>query len=59
KKSPPSPVKTSPTNSPRIISSKRLNRPEQLLRSCLLRTEQLPAGIFANTSGRTSPEGDE
>ncbi|CAF1654328.1 unnamed protein product [Rotaria magnacalcarata] len=59
KKSPPSPVKTSPTNSPRINSSKRLNRPEQLLRSCLLRTEQLPAGIFANTSGRTSPEGDE
>lgn len=38
---------------------KRLNRPEQLLRSCLLRTEALPAGIFANTSGRSSPEGDE
>lgn len=25
----------------------------------MLRTEALPAGIFANTSGRTSPEGDE
>lgn len=30
-----------------------------MLRSCLLRTEILPAGIFANTSGRTSPELDE
>ena len=56
---PPSPVKTSPSNSPQASPRKRLNRPEQLLRSCLLRTEALPAGIFANTSGRTSPEGDE
>lgn len=56
---PPSPVKTSPCHSPKISPIKRLNRPEQLLRSCLLRTEALPAGIFANTSGRTSPEGDE
>ena len=45
--------------SSRISLSKRTNRPEQLLRSCLLRTEALPAGIFANTSGRTSPEDDE
>jgi hypothetical protein len=56
---PPSPITTSPFNSPNISSKKRLNRPEQLLRSCLLRTEALPAGIFANTSGRTSPEGDD
>lgn len=56
---PPSPIKTSPSHSPIISPIKRLNRPEQLLRSCLLRTEALPAGIFANTSGRTSPEGDE
>ncbi|CAF1047240.1 unnamed protein product [Adineta steineri] len=56
---PPSLVKTSPIASPKISSIKRINRPEQLLRSCLLRTEALPAGIFANTSGRSSPEGDE
>ncbi|UJR15634.1 hypothetical protein I4U23_002571 [Adineta vaga] len=58
---PPSPVKRSPSPSPspKIPTLKRLNRPEQLLRSCLLRTEALPAGIFANTSGRSSPEGDE
>lgn len=37
-----------------------MNRPEQLLRSCLLNTEALPAGIFAtNISHRSSPEGDE
>ena len=52
-------MKTSPSPSPKNSPIKRLNRPEQLLRSCLLRTEALPAGIFANTSGRTSPEGDE
>ncbi|CAF0869988.1 unnamed protein product [Adineta ricciae] len=58
---PPSPVKRtpSPPPSPKIPTLRRLNRPEQLLRSCLLRTEALPAGIFANTSGRSSPEGDE
>ncbi len=53
------PLKTSPQISPKISYTKRLNRPEQLLRSCLLRTETLPAGIFANTSGRSSPEGGE
>ncbi|CAF2567264.1 unnamed protein product [Rotaria sp. Silwood2] len=58
-KLPPSPPKTSPSTSPIIYPTKRLNRPEQLLRSCLLHTEKLPAGIFANTSGRTSPVGDE
>lgn len=30
-------------------TTRRLNRPEQLLRSCLLHTEALPAGIFAKT----------
>lgn len=48
---PPSPRQVTPV--------KRLNRPEKILRSCLLRTEALPAGIFANTSGRTSPEGGD
>ncbi|CAF3877331.1 unnamed protein product [Rotaria sordida] len=58
-KLPSSMITSSPSSSPKIYSTKRLNRPEQLLRSCLLRTEVLPAGIFANTSGRTSPENDE
>ncbi|CAF4510773.1 unnamed protein product [Rotaria sp. Silwood1] len=58
-KLPPSPTTTSPSTSPKIYPVKRLNHPEQLLRSCLLRTEKLPAGIFANKSGRSSPEGVE
>ncbi len=37
-----------------------INPPEDILRSCLLRTESLPPGIFANTADRRpSYEGDE
>ena len=57
---PPSPERTTPSISPQESPVRRLNRPEQLLRSCLLHTEALPAGIFAKTSSdRSSPDGDE
>ncbi|CAF1473609.1 unnamed protein product [Rotaria sp. Silwood1] len=45
------------TNNPTV--SMRKNHLDGMLRTCLLRTETLPAGVFANTNDRNPPEYDK